>query len=142
MKKEQILEYAVYGAGIYLIYRWIQNQVGTTTIGVPTGGGGNVSATGWTQAEAKKIADRLDVAMGDFGTDYSSMKNALTPLTGPQLVDVYNAFGYRNYIGVGYIFGMGAPLDLFGWFDKELDNQESKEMKDIWKKSNLTWAFS
>ena len=142
MKKNDIIEYAAYGVGAYFLFRWLKNQFGTSVIGTP-GGGGGVPTTGvWSMAEAKKIADRLDYAMGDFGTKEQIMFDALDPLTGPQLVDVYNAFGLRNYIGVGYIFGMGAPLDLFGWFDEELSGSDLQKMKSIWQKSGLSWAFS
>jgi len=142
MKKNDIIQYAAYGVGAYFLFTWIKNKIGTTTIG-PGGGGGSVPTDGqWSMAEAKKIADRLDYAMGDFGTKEQLMFDALDPLTGPQLIDVYNAFGLRNYIGVGYVFGMGAPLDLFGWFDEELAGSDLQKMKSVWQKSGLTWAFS
>jgi len=141
MKKNQIIEYAAYGVGAYFLFTYIKNKIGTSTIG-PSGGGGVPTTGQWSMSEAKKIADRLDYAMGDFGTKEQMMFDALTPLTGPQLVDVYNAFGLRNYIAWGYVFGAGAPLDLFGHFDEELAGSDLQEMKSLWQKSGLTWAFS
>lgn len=86
------------------------------------------------------IAETLYSTMADFGTDEKLMFDVLKPLSGSELVKVYEAFGNKGYAFGGAFFG-GYSLDLFGWFNKELDRNEKTQMRNIWVKSGLTLSF-
>lgn len=93
------------------------------------------------------VADTLHQAMKYRGTDEEIMLKALKPLTGAQLLNVYEAFGKRPYSnywlggGGSNVSLLGGDLDLFGWFKEEMSGKELLQMRDIWQKSGLTLTF-
>ena len=84
-----------------------------------------------TGAEAKAIAERQFLAMNRPGTDEDELFRSLNELNGKDLQLVYAQFGLRNY------FTLRRPLDLFGWYVEELDQDEYKRMQLYWYKSGL-----
>lgn len=137
---KDLIKYAAILVGISAAYR---------LFGKAKGGGGGVpelptdpSGTGFifTQQEALAIADRIWYAMADLGTNESLLFSSLENLTANQLIMVYNAFGQRPYAYTGNWFGLGFPLDLFGWFNQELGPQDLMKMKSIWAKTGLSWT--
>ena len=85
-------------------------------------------------------AKRLKIAMQYFGTDESELWNLLEPMNAKQLEQVYIEFGLQRY-EYGGRFWFGSPLDLFGWFSKELNSKEKTRMREIWSKTNLEITF-
>ncbi len=94
-----------------------------------------------TPEEALAIANRLEYAMLDIGTFEQQLFDNLDPLTGQQLVQVFNAFGEWPYAFWGNFFGLpvGLPLDLFGWFKEELGSNDLNKMRQLWSKSGLVF---
>lgn len=135
MKVEDIIKYSAIVIGAGFVYNLIK------------GGGRNFnpldpnSGTGFSEQEAQAIAERLYFAMADMGTVEGMLFSSLENLTGPQLIMVYNAFGLRPYGWTGNWFGLGYNLDLFGWFNQELNAQDLAKMKQLWAKTNLTWTI-
>lgn len=92
----------------------------------------NVVAT-ITMAEARAIAERQFIAMFRIGTDEDELFRSLNNLNGQDLRLVFEAYGVRNY------FNFRTPLNLFGWYARELDRTDLMRMKIIWYKSGLTF---
>lgn len=88
----------------------------------------------------KSTAKRLKVAMQNFGTDEAELWLLLEPMNKRELEQVYIEFGLQRY-DYGGRFWFGAPLDLFGWFAKELNGKEKTRMREIWSKTNLEITF-
>lgn len=84
-----------------------------------------------TAAEAKAIAERQYLAMNRPGTDEAELFRSINGLNGKDLQLVYAQFGLRNY------YNFRRPLDLFGWYVEELDQDELKRMQVYWFKSGL-----
>jgi hypothetical protein len=137
MKVDEIVKYAAILIGANMVFKLFRGQ---GVVDIPTDPGSGTGVTTFTQQEAQTIADRLYYAMADIGTDESLMFASLQNLTAQQLIMVYNAFGTRPYAYSGTWFGLGYPLDLFGWFNKELSGNDLSRMKQIWAKTNLLWT--
>jgi len=89
---------------------------------------------------AESIAESLHYAMLGRGTDEDVMFKSLEDLNQFELKEVFEAFGNRKYAWWGHSFG-GAAIDLFGWFNAELNEKEKTQMRKIWVKSGLTITF-
>jgi hypothetical protein len=89
------------------------------------------------------IAQNQYNAMYDLGTDETALVNSLKPLNGADLRLVYNEYGSPLYSAFGTLPYLGAPLDLFGWYNKELGSNSGtiKELRSIWMKSGLPITF-
>jgi hypothetical protein len=119
-----------------------ENQAGGknfTMEGTPNDG----SSPSISVGQANTIAQNQYSAMHDFGTDETALVNSLKPLNGADLRLVYNEYGSPVYAGIGYLPYFGAPLDLFGWYNKELGSNSGpiKELRAIWAKSGLPITF-
>lgn len=129
---------ALIGLGAYTILGAIKRRkIGVVEV---TPGGDTIG--GISDQEALLIANRLESAMYDIGTNEKTLFANVEKLSGPDLVKVYNAFGQRSYALWGNFFGLpaGFPLDLFGWFYEELGPKDLEKMRQIWIKSGLTWT--
>jgi hypothetical protein len=84
-------------------------------------------------AEAQAIAERQFAAMNRPGTDEGDLFRSLNGLNGADLRLVFQAFGVRNY------YLLRDPLNLFGWYARELNREELLRMKIYWYKSGLTF---
>ena len=93
--------------------------------------------------QANTIAQNQYNAMYDLGTDETALVNTLKPLNGADLRLVYNEYGSPLYSAFGTLPYIGAPLDLFGWYNKELGSNSGpiKELRAIWLKSGLPITF-
>lgn len=136
---KDIVVYGAVGAGVAYLLNYFRKQRSFDNVDIPldpTTGTGQL-----TPEEALAIANRLEYAMLDIGTFEAQLFANLDPLTGPQLVQVFNAFGERPYAFWGNFFGLpvGLPLDLFGWFKEELNTAELNKMRQLWLKSGLTF---
>lgn len=140
MKIEKIAQYALIAIAANMAYKLFGRRK-DGTVDIPTDPGSGTGILTFTQQEAQTIADRLYYAMADIGTDENLLFSSLQNLTAQQLVMVYNAYGTRPYAYSGSWFGIGYPLDLFGWFNKELGGNDLKRMKQIWAKTNLQWTI-
>ena len=140
---------ALIGLGAYTILGAIKRRkIGVVEV-TPVGdicrapaGALQISIGGISDQEALLIANRLESAMYDIGTNEKTLFANVEKLSGPDLVRVYNAFGQRSYALWGNFFGLpaGFPLDLFGWFYEELGPKDLEKMRQIWIKSGLTWT--
>lgn len=92
-------------------------------------------------SKVDSIASRLFDAMNRFGTDESTIFLLLDPLSSSDLKRVYESFGNRPYANGGRLVVLGASMDLFGWFGKELTEKEKARMRDIWAKTDLEITF-
>jgi len=138
---KDFIKYAAILVGVSAAFRLFgKGKGGGSVPELPTDPSG--SGIGFTQQEALAIADRIWYAMADVGTNESLLFNNLENLTANQLIMVYNAFGQRPYAFTGNWFGLGFPLDLFGWFNEELGPQDLMKMKNIWAKTGLTWTLN
>ena len=88
----------------------------------------------------KSKAKRLKVAMQNFGTDEKELWTLLEPMKKKELEEVYIEFGLQRY-DYGGRFWFGAPLDLFGWFAKELTQKEKTRMRHIWSVTDIDITF-
>nr|WP_321356636.1 hypothetical protein [uncultured Draconibacterium sp.] len=95
---------------------------------------------GFSVDSLKSNAKRLKIAMQYFGTDEKELWNLLEPMSKRELEEVYIEFGLQRY-EYGGRFWFGSPLDLFGWFSKELNAKEKTRMREIWSKTNLEITF-
>lgn len=95
----------------------------------------------------QSYANSLYESMRDYGTDEEGMFKILEYLNPDELKMVYKAFGLKNYSSGGKginLFGInivGDSLDLFGWFQAELNENERIKMRSIWEKSGLRITF-
>lgn len=94
-----------------------------------------------TKDVAEQLAENQFSAMADVGSDEDTLVNELKTLNGKDLQLVYSAFGTRNYAWTGNWFGLGYSYDLFGWYKKELSENELKQLREIWAKSGLPITF-
>ena len=96
-----------------------------------------------SKGQANTIAQNQYNAMYDLGTDETALVNSLKPLNGADLRLVYNEYGSPLYSAFGTLPYLGAPLDLFGWYNKELGSNSGtiKELRSIWMKSGLPITF-
>ena len=139
IKIDKIAQYALLGIAANIAYKvLVKGKQGE--VDLPTDPSSGTGLFTFTQQEAQTIADRLYYAMADIGTDESLLFSSLQNLTAQQLIQVYNAYGTRPYAYTGSWFGIGYPLDLFGWFNKELGRNDLQRMKQIWAKTGLTWT--
>ena len=139
IKIDKIAQYALLGIAANIAYKLlIKGKQGE--VDLPTDPSSGTGLFTFTQQEAQTIANRLYYAMADIGTDESLLFSSLQNLTAQQLIQVYNAYGTRPYAYTGSWFGIGYPLDLFGWFNKELGRNDLQRMKQIWAKTGLTWT--
>ena len=69
-----------------------------------------------TNNDALDIANKLEIAMDNWGTDLDLMFNLLACLNGASLQKVKFEFGIRDYDG-----DSDKPYDLFDWFAQELE---------------------
>ena len=140
IKIDKIAQYALLGIAANIAYKvLVKGKQGE--VDLPTDPSSGTGLFTFTQQEAQTIADRLYYAMADIGTDESLLFSSLQNLTAQQLIQVYNAYGTRPYAYTGSWFGIGYPLDLFGWFNKELGGNDLKRMKQIWAKTGLLWTM-
>ena len=96
-----------------------------------------------SKGQANTIAQNQFNAMYDLGTDETALVNSLKPLNGADLRLVYNEYASPKYSAFGTFPYLGAPLDLFGWYNKELGSNSDtiKELRSIWLKSGLPITF-
>jgi len=87
--------------------------------------------------QAVELADKLEKAMGSFGSSFTDMTKWLKVLNGADLKKVYQAFGNRKYLMFGSAALLGTEKNLFEWFEEELDGREYAQMTAIWEKSGL-----
>lgn len=82
-----------------------------------------VHTSSLSQEDAKAYADVLFQAMNQLGTDWADIKQVLSELSEQDYRKVYNAFGVKKYLYFDHDDSglLGTPLDLRGWFLKELD---------------------
>ncbi|WGH76139.1 hypothetical protein P8625_02935 [Tenacibaculum tangerinum] len=86
-------------------------------------------------SKAYRLADILHVSMASIGTDFESIKIALSGLSPSDYAKVYNRFGTRGYIdivGVGTNLPTATKLNLTQWFQSELTNYEILELKRLY----------
>lgn len=131
----------ILGIVVYIIIKVLRST--SNAISVLTPESINFSSSEIDTEQMKNIAEQVHNLMLDFGSNFDSVYDELKNLTGEQLKEVYNQFGRRAYFGFGRLFGIGAGLDLFGWFKKELDDQELLQMRSLWNNANtgLTLTF-
>jgi len=93
--------------------------------------------------QANTIAQNQYNAMYDIGTDENALVATIKQLNGADLRLVYNEYGSPKYSSFGTLPYFGAPLDLFGWYNKELGSNSGpiKELRAIWAKSGLPITF-
>lgn len=93
----------------------------------------------FTAQQAKRIANELFYAMDRLGTDSVLLSSLYEEIRGVKgaFIQVYNAFGSPAYVGTGYIFGLGKPLDLIGWLREELSNEEFEKWSALAKKEGV-----
>lgn len=87
------------------------------------------------------IVERQYKAMYDFGTDFDELVLSLADLSPSNLEKVYKNFGKRAYKWGGRLIGYGDELDLFGWYNEELDDSEKNIMRQIWSKTKIQITF-
>lgn len=134
-----LITYAAIGAGAAYLLGYYRRKKSFELVDIPLD---PTTGTGMlTPEEALAIANRLEYAMLDIGTFEQQLFDNLDPLTGQQLVQVFNAFGERPYAFWGNFFGLpvGLPLDLFGWFKEELGSNDLNKMRQLWAKSGLVF---
>lgn len=141
-KKQENLLYAA-GAVVLGYFLWTAAKRAK----LPGGSGASynppadASMASITDTEAAAIAQKQFSAMADLGTNEQILYSSLANLNGADLVKVYNAFGTKSYAATGSWFGVGYPLDLFGWYSEELDSSEAAKMRSVWAKSGLNLTF-
>ena len=89
--------------------------------------GANIS-----DADARRIAEGLYVAMDRPGSNEEKIYSLLNGINYGDYAKIYNVFGSRKYLlfgGFGNPFA--TPLDLYGWLEKELDEDEVKKLSSI-----------
>ncbi len=103
------------------------------------------AALGLSNGKYVEIAKKLNWAMVRVGTDENFIFNLLEPLSGFELVKVYNAFGTQPYGLSGGLGWFGNDLNLFEWFDKEFspiwDRKDLEKLREIWSKSGMEITF-
>jgi hypothetical protein len=119
-----------------------ENQAGGknfTMMGTPN----DESSPTISKGQANTIAQNQYNAMYDVGTDEIALVNSLKPLNGADLRLVYFEYASPVYSVFGTLPFFGAPLDLFGWYNKELGSNSGtiKELRSIWMKSGLPITF-
>jgi hypothetical protein len=136
-KINDIVVYGAIGAGAVYLLNYFRKQKEFDLVDIPLDP--NTGTGLLTPEESLAIANRLEYAMTDIGTFEQQLFDNLSPLTGQQLVQVFNSFGERPYAFWGNFFGLpvGLPLDLFGWFKEELGTNELNQMRQLWAKSGL-----
>lgn len=88
----------------------------------------------------KKIAYQVYLTMWTLGTNEDELFTILGTLKLNELVEVYKAFATRGYrLGGGE--PLGKQLNLFEWFDKELNRNEREKMRGIWEKTGIEITF-
>ena len=134
-----LITYAAIGAGAAYLIGYYRKKKSFELVDIPLDPTTGTGAL--TPEEALAIANRLEYAMLDIGTFEQQLFDNLDPLTGQQLVQVFNAFGERSYAFWGNFFGLpvGLPLDLFGWFKEELGSSDLNKMRQLWVKSGLVF---
>lgn len=132
MRNSNIIILAALGGGFYFLNKFLQKSQGTPELDV-TGG------AGMTETEALNLAQQLLYSMHQFGTDVDTIYSVVTPLTAQQLIMVYNQFGRPPYWGFGYDQWLGTPMDLFGWFQQELNASDIAKLKGIFAKTGILW---
>lgn len=138
---KEYINYALVGLGAYFLLKFIR------TAKLPGGSGASynppsdASAGTITGTEAAAIAQKQFSAMADLGTNEDLLFSSLRNLNGADLIKVYNAFGTKSYAASGSWFGVGYPLDLFGWYTEELGSSDLAKMRSIWNKSGLNITF-
>lgn len=144
MKKLTFENVAIYGAiglGLWFLLK------GKSARQLPGGGGASynppadASSPSLSNTEIQTIAATQFSAMADLGTNEALLFSSIKNLSGADLIRVYNAFGTKSYAATGSWFGVGYPLDLFGWYKEELGESDLQKMKQIWAKSGLTITF-
>jgi len=144
MKKLTFENVAIYGAiglGLWFLLK------GKAARQLPGGGQATYnppadsSIPSLSQTEIQSIANTQFSAMADLGTNETLLLSSLKNLSGADLVRVYNAFGTKPYAATGSWFGIGYPLDLFGWYSEEISGSTLTKMKNIWAKSGLAITF-
>ena len=79
------------------------------------------------------IAKRIKSAMDGMGTDENAIFNALAGLNRVDLAALRYCFGVQQY-GIG---PWAEQLDLFGWFENELSDNDLQKAKQIFQSTNL-----
>lgn len=139
---KEYINYALIGLGAYFLLKFIR-----VPKNLPGGGGAtynppiDATISTITGTEANAIAQKQYSAMADLGTNEDLLFASLRNLNGADLIKVYNAFGTKNYAASGSWFGIGYPLDLFGWYTEELGSSDLAKMRSIWRKSGLNITF-
>ena len=98
-----------------------------------------------TQTEAAAIADVQLAAMNRWGTDERTLFESLQNLSPYALRQVFVEFGnkwYDQHFGVqSYAwYPYAKNLSLFGWYYNELHASQLAKMRDVWKKSGLSFV--
>ncbi|MHA7109355.1 hypothetical protein ACRTDU_04465 [Sunxiuqinia elliptica] len=93
-----------------------------------------------SEFDADSIAEKQYYAMWRIGTNEVDLFNDLKTLTKKQLIQVFEAFEH-HYYGLGGGLIPGIPLNLFGWYAKELTKPEKVRMREIWGKTGLEITF-
>ena len=121
----------------YIAYRKVRAMFGENLLTnvYPTGG-----AT-ITQEQAKAYAQRLYVAMEDFGTDEDAIDEIYSLLaSNPYNIRmVYNAFGNKDYgsFGAPYFLMPSTPTDLKGWIKNELSSKRLEQWNALFAVSGI-----
>ena len=87
----------------------------------------------------KLIAEAQAEGMLSYGTNEDLLFDSLKGLNKYDLIKVFNYFGKRPYeaISGGQDDYIGTMRDLFTWYKFELNGNELKKMKEIWKDSEI-----
>lgn len=120
-------------AAIFFIFR----KKKTTDTGTGNTGSGSTAGANITAQEAKQIAEAQLNAMDRFGTDTTSLFRTLQGVNAAGLRLIYAKFGRVKYALTGKATLMGYPLDLGGWYVRELDSKELNKMREVWKATGI-----
>lgn len=100
-----------------------------------------ISSNVITDEQAQIYADELHKAMSGFGTNQDTITLKYNQLVGSSasLLKVYNAFGRRpyGYFGSPALFSPSELLDLKGWFQKELSEENIRFWNQLFAKIGL-----
>lgn len=109
-------------------------------IGLTSWKGRPINPNTITNTQALQIANRVHSYMSDIGTDQMDILKALVNLNGYSLQKVFTEFGKRKYFLTGHGQFLGLDRDLFGWFERELDDAHLLAAKRIYERANLGWS--
>ena len=129
MKNQDLGQIAMAAAAIYAISVLSKAFKGSKPPEIDIPGGGALS-----KDEAKILGQRAYVAMRGWGTNENTLFSIFEGRSPQELIDIFNAYSVPKYPNQYY----GQPLDLFGWFRKELGKKDLARMQLIWDKTGKT----